>query len=164
LPVPTAEYLAGMRRLAAGVSIVTTRVGDQPAGLTATAVCSLNAEPPRLLACVHRELDAHDAISGSGFFAVNVLGVHHRHLAERFGGWLDIFGSDRFTEGRWVAGATGAPLLADAPVSFDCRLVEPIAAGSHAIFIGEVEMVRLGGDEAVLIYHDRRFAGLTYLE
>ena len=61
--VPTADYTAGMRRLAGGVTIVTTRLGEARAGLTATSVCSLTAEPPRLLACVHREADAHGLIS-----------------------------------------------------------------------------------------------------
>jgi flavin reductase (DIM6/NTAB) family NADH-FMN oxidoreductase RutF len=44
-----------MRRLAGGVTIVTARLGEIRAGLTATSVCSLTAEPPRLLrACTAR--------------------------------------------------------------------------------------------------------------
>jgi flavin reductase len=58
-----------MRRLAGGVTIVTTRLGEDLAGLTATSVCSLTAEPPRLLACVHREADAHDLTLESRVFA-----------------------------------------------------------------------------------------------
>ena len=73
MPVATADFIAGMRRLAAGVTIVTASQGELRAGLTATSVCSLTAEPPRLLACVHREADAHDMILASGRFAVNVL-------------------------------------------------------------------------------------------
>ena len=73
MPVPTDDYIAGMRRLAAGVTIVTARLGEVRAGLTATSVCSLTADPPGLLACVHREADAHALILESGRFAVNVL-------------------------------------------------------------------------------------------
>ena len=54
------DFREGMRQLAAGVTIVTTSIGDQRIGLTATAVCSLSAEPPMLLACVNREAGAHD--------------------------------------------------------------------------------------------------------
>jgi len=162
--VATEEYLAGMRRLAAGVTIVTTRLGSQPAGLTATSVCSLTVEPPRLLACVHRETDAHAGIARSGFFAVNLLGRRHRALAERFGGREEIFGAERFGAGRWLAGVTGAPLLEDALASFDCRLVDAVAAGSHAIFIGEVVGVGLAGEPAdALVYQDRGFARLDPL-
>ncbi len=165
MPVAIEEYLAGMRRSAAGVTIVTTRLGGRPAGLTATSVCSLTAEPPRLLACVQRDADAHAGIARSGFFAVNLLGQRHLALAERFGGREEVFGAERFAAGRWLSGATGAPLLADALASFDCRLVEAVAAGTHGIFIGEVESVRLAPDgvEDVLLYHDRRFGRLSPL-
>ena len=66
MPVATADFIAGMRRLAAGVTIVTANQGELRAGLTATSVCSLTAKPPRLLACVHRDADAHDMILDSG--------------------------------------------------------------------------------------------------
>jgi flavin reductase (DIM6/NTAB) family NADH-FMN oxidoreductase RutF len=153
-----------MRRLAGGVAIVTTRLGEVRAGLTATSVCSLTAEPPRLLVCVHREADAHDLIHGSRVFAVNVLGPAHRELADRFGGREDSHGPSRFALGCWRSGAGGVPILADAAASFQCHLVEAVAAGTHTIFIGEVEAV-VGQDGADgLVYHDRayrRLAGLA---
>jgi flavin reductase (DIM6/NTAB) family NADH-FMN oxidoreductase RutF len=164
LPVATAEYLAGMRRLAAGVTIVTTRHGDALAGLTATAVCSLSAEPPRLLVCINRDADAHELIARSGVFAVNLLTPAHRELADRFGGRADIFGMARFSLGRWERGATGAPLLADAAASFDCRLVETVTANSHSIFIGEVEHIAAREGASALLYHDRGYAGLVGLD
>jgi flavin reductase (DIM6/NTAB) family NADH-FMN oxidoreductase RutF len=107
-----------MRRLAGGVTIVTTRLGEVRAGLTAAAVCSLTAEPPRLLACVHREADAHDLILESRVFAVNVLAPVHRELADHFGGRDDSHGPARFALGRWRSGAGGVPILADAAASF----------------------------------------------
>jgi flavin reductase (DIM6/NTAB) family NADH-FMN oxidoreductase RutF len=150
-----------MRRLAGGVTIVTTRLGDVRAGLTATSVCSLTAEPPRLLACVHREADAHGLILESRVFAVNVLAPAHQELADHFGGRDDSHGPARFTLGRWRSGATGAPVLADAAASFECRLVEAVAAGTHTIFVGEVEAaVSRDGAEA-LVYHDRAYHRLT---
>lgn len=164
MPVATAEFVAGMRRLAAGVSIVTARWQGVRAGLTATSICSLSAEPPRLLACVHREADAHAVITGSGSFAVNLLTVAHQALADHFGGRSGAFGPERFTQGTWLDGATGAPLLADAAVSFDCRLAEALAAGTHSIFIGEIETVRLGSDLTPLVYEDRAYRRLVPLE
>src|SRR5256885_2385962 len=35
-----------------GVGVVTTRDGDEPRGLTTTALCSVSARPPLLLVCV----------------------------------------------------------------------------------------------------------------
>ena len=165
MPIPSAEYLAGMRRLAAAVTIVTTRAGDVPAGLTATSVCSLTAEPPRLLACINREVDAHKLIARSRIFAVNLLTPAHRDLADLFGGRTETTGPARFAAGRWTTGRTGTPLLADAAAAFECRLVEAIDAGTHSIFIGEVEAITLLGDDAPpLAYHDRAYATLLTLD
>ena len=157
MPVPTADYLAGMRRLAAGVTIVTARLGEARAGLTATSVCSLTAEPPRLLACVHREADAHDLALASRRFAVNVLTPAHRELSDHFGGRDDSHGPSRFALGRWVAGATGVPVLDDAAAVFECRLVEAVAASTHSILIGEVVAVRHEEGSAALAYLDRTY-------
>ncbi|MEK0085655.1 flavin reductase family protein [Benzoatithermus flavus] len=161
MPVSTAEYLAGMRRLAAGVTIVTTRHQGVPAGLTATSVCSLTAEPPRLVACINRDTDTHALIRASGIFAVNLLTQAHRDLADHFGGRTDAFGPARFALAAWTTAVTGAPLLLDAAASFDCRLVQAISAGTHSIFIGEVEAVLARDEAEELVYHDRGYAALA---
>ena len=157
MPVATADYLAGMRRLAAGVAIVTTRHGDVRAGLTATSVCSLTAEPPRLIACVHHRADAHDLILAAGAFAVNLLRPEHGKLADHFGGRDGSRGPARFGLGSWAGGATGMPVLEDAAAVFECRLIDAVAASTHSIFIGEVIAVRHDLRAAALIYLDRTY-------
>jgi flavin reductase (DIM6/NTAB) family NADH-FMN oxidoreductase RutF len=161
LPVPTADYIAGMRRLAGGVTIVSTRLGEVRAGLTATSVCSLTAQPPQLLVCVHREADAHGLILESRQFAVNLLRPEHRALSDHFGGRDESHGPDRFALGAWAAGVTGVPILADAAAVLECRLVEAVPASTHSILIGEVEAVRDDPGAAALVYHDRAYHGLT---
>lgn len=164
MPVPSAEYLAGMRRLAAGVTIVTTRHQDTLAGLTATSVCSLTAEPPRLLVCINRDADAHALIEASGIFAVSLLTRAHQELADRFGGRTGMFGPARFAHGDWATAVTGAPLLVGAAASFDCRLAQIVPVGTHSIFIGEVEAVQVREDGEELVYIDRGYAALTRQE
>lgn len=163
MPVPTADFIAGMRRLAGGVTIVTARLGDVRAGLTATSVCSLTAEPPRLLACVHRDADAHDLIIASGYFALNVLTRSQQGLADHFGGRDTSHGPSRFSEGRWVTGTTGLPVLVDAAATFECRLTETLAASTHTIFIGEVEALQTVEGASGLVYHDRTYHRLDGL-
>lgn len=157
MPVPTDAFLAGMRRLAAGVTIVTTELDDVWAGLTATSVCSLTAAPPRLLACINRDAEAHDLIARRGAFAINVLTVAHRDLADRFGGRDDVFGPERFVPEQWDVGVLGLPLLVGAAALFQCRLVRSVAVGSHSIFIGEVEAMGPEGDGEPLVYHERGY-------
>ena len=80
------SFIDGMRRLAAGVTIVTTGVSPHRFGLTATAVTSVSADPPTLLACINRDSDSFGPIIRNGRFAVNLLGPGHQELAGRFGG------------------------------------------------------------------------------
>src|SRR3569833_655882 len=55
------EFKQGMRRLAAGVSVVTTMDGAQPHGFSATSVTSVSADPaPLLLVCVNKAVSCHD--------------------------------------------------------------------------------------------------------
>jgi flavin reductase (DIM6/NTAB) family NADH-FMN oxidoreductase RutF len=157
LSVPVADYIAGMRRLASGVTIVTTSANGIRAGLTVTSVCSLTATPPRLLACIHREADAHGLILASGRFAVNLLKPEHQGLSDHFGGCDDSYGPCRFTIGGWTEGVTGAPFLPDAAAVFECRLVEQVAASTHTILIGEVVALRQDPDAAALVYLDRTY-------
>lgn len=161
MPVPTADYIAGMRRLAAGVTIVSARLGEIRAGLTATSVCSLTADPPQLLACVHRDADAHDLILGSRLFAVNLLTPAQKSLADHFGGRDESHGPARFAAGTWSVGSTGLPILTDAGAVFECRLIEAVAASTHSILIGEVLALHHEESAAALVYHDRAYHRLT---
>jgi flavin reductase (DIM6/NTAB) family NADH-FMN oxidoreductase RutF len=145
----------------AGVTIVTARLGEVRAGLTATSVCSLTAEPPRLLACLHREADAHDLILDSRVFAVNLLTPAHQALSDHFGGRDESHGPARFCVGAWTAGSTGVPTLTDAAAVFECRMVEAVAASTHSIFIGEVVALRHDRHAAALVYHDRAYHRLA---
>ena len=67
--------------------------------MTATAVCSLSAAPPMLLACVNREAGAHDPTLQSRVFCVNVLSAKHLDLAAQFASSARV--PERFTTGDW---------------------------------------------------------------
>lgn len=155
------QFKAGMRRLGAGVTIVTTFDGKARAGLTATAVCSLTAEPPQLLVCVNRQVGPNAAIARAKRFCVNVLAAGQKSLAMRFAGATGHQGEDRFAKGRWGVLATGAPILDGALASFDCELARAIPAGTHTIFIGRVIAVASRKDGKALLYADGAFAGLS---
>jgi hypothetical protein len=90
------------------VTLITTRHRDLRGGLTATAVCSVSAEPPQLLVCVNKSASAHDPIGEAGFFCVNILSPQHRKIAERFAGMDGVEGDERFRDmGEWSSLTTG---------------------------------------------------------
>jgi len=160
--VEPADFLGAMRYFAAGCTIIAASDGMERAGLTATAVCSVTAEPPRLLVCINREVRAHAVIVDSGTLSVNVLSDAQEGLAKRFAGMFKyVRGEERFLEGDWVEGRLGAPVLSGALASFDCRVVEAIPASTHTIFICEVVDVASDGDAAPLLFFNRAFASLA---
>jgi flavin reductase (DIM6/NTAB) family NADH-FMN oxidoreductase RutF len=143
-----------MRQLAAGVTLVTTAHGGHRAGLTATAVCSVSAEPPQLLACVNREAEAHSLLLASGCLAVNLLSAEQHLLADRFAGRTGVMGEARFGAGRWTTLTTGAPVLEEALASFDCHIATAQEAGTHTIFIARVVGVALSPGRRPIVYVD----------
>jgi flavin reductase (DIM6/NTAB) family NADH-FMN oxidoreductase RutF len=152
----------GMRRLTAGVTIITTLADGERRGLTATAVCSVSVAPPTLLCCVNRQGSAHDAILASGRFAINVLTAADLALAERFGG--AELGEARFSEGEWGTLETGAPILKSAFVGFDCRVVQTFDGATHSIFLGEVVAQSIGDGAEPLCYLGGSYGSFHDLE
>lgn len=150
-------FRTGMRALAGAVTLVTTRLGDERFGLTATAVCSMSASPPRILACVNVQGRSYRAIAESRCMAINVLGTRHESLAKRFASPE----ADPFGEGEWTRAATGAPLLADALVAFDCEVAEMFVTRTHAVVIGEIRHIASRDDRDALLYVDGRFASVA---
>ncbi|HWM46234.1 MAG TPA: flavin reductase family protein [Xanthobacteraceae bacterium] len=153
------EFKQGMRKLAAGVNVVTVFEEGYAQGLTATAVCSLSAEPPHLLVCVNSSASAHGAIHRAGAFGLNVLAREQEEIARRFAGMDGGERTRRFEVGRWTNLSTGTPLLEDALAAFDCLVVREISAATHTIFIGRVLGVLTSDSGTPLVFHDSRFTG-----
>jgi flavin reductase len=146
-----------MSRLGAAVHVITTAGPGGKAGATATAVCSVSDAPPTLLMCLNRRSQTNPAVVENGVFCINTLGDGHSELADLFAGRTGVTGSDRFATGDWLTLSTGSPVLGSAVIAFDCRIVEVRSVGSHNVFFGAVETVRLGPSGAALVYHDRAY-------
>jgi flavin reductase len=161
-PMVSADlFKLGMRRLPAAVTLVTCQSDSTYFGLTATAVTSLSAEPPALLACVNREASAHRAILEAKAFAVNVLPHDKLALARRFASGHPDDRANRFSTDQWLELSTGAPVLADSIVAFDCTLDQAIVYVSHSILIGQAQDIRVSDTHKHLIYLEGEFANMN---
>lgn len=149
-------FLRAMRRAATGVTLVATDGAAGRLGLTVSAVSSVSADPPMVLACIHRRSPVCAAVRANGAFSVNLLATRHRHLAESFAGHPRRGRPYDFSLAAWEAGGTGAPLLRDALATFDCVLETVLDAGSHTVFIGRVAAAREGYGSP-LLYTDRAY-------
>jgi flavin reductase (DIM6/NTAB) family NADH-FMN oxidoreductase RutF len=148
--VQAEEFKEGMRSLIAGVTIITTGVGEERRGLTATSVTSLTVEPPTLVACVNRSSSAYSVIHHCGFFAVNLLGVDQVELAKKFA--TPATAEERFAAGTWETLKTGAPILKGSVTSFDCEVHAEHVVSTHTIFIGRVVAIRVSQEVTPLAY------------
>jgi flavin reductase (DIM6/NTAB) family NADH-FMN oxidoreductase RutF len=154
------NFRLAMREFASGVAIVTCANGKERAGCTATALTSLSLSPPSLVICLERSSSTLAVLTQAGAFAVNILAAQHEALASRFAGRNGVEGEGRFEEGDWFPLMTGAPALVDALASLDCRVEEIFERHTHAIVIGAVQVVRVGGKRSGLLHWRSRFATL----
>jgi flavin reductase (DIM6/NTAB) family NADH-FMN oxidoreductase RutF len=145
---------------ATGVTVITTSPPDGgPAGMTASAVCSVSIEPVQLLVCISTHLPTHDALMRSGRFAVNVLGEGRGDLALRFATpEIDKFAGVAYDE------ADGVPVLHDAIAHFVCDSRERFPGGDHSIFIGEVSRLGMRPGARPLLYFASQFGTLATAE
>jgi flavin reductase (DIM6/NTAB) family NADH-FMN oxidoreductase RutF len=158
-PAGAAPFKQGMRSLVGAVTVVAVQGHEgTAAGLTATAVCSLSADPPSLLVCVNRSASLAPALRDGAEFSVNVLADNQTDVAQAFGGQLAVRGTGRFIYGHWVRSEHDVPLLVGARVSFECVVAKVMDWGSHHIVIGQVAEVHLGppGSRA-LVYGDGQY-------
>ncbi|MDG4890117.1 MULTISPECIES: flavin reductase family protein [unclassified Mesorhizobium] len=154
------DFREAMQRFPGPVTAITTIEDGIPAGLMATAVCSLSADPPSLIACVNKTATAHDAILRQGFFGVSVLPDALKAFADHF---ARARGADRFEGALWIMQTTGAPLLAGATVAFDCRIAKVHEGFSHSILIGVIHDILLPNENAnrCLLWHRKGFVSVA---
>lgn len=140
------KFIEGMSRSASTVSVVTTDGTAGRAGVTVSTLCSVSAEPPQLLVCVHHKSSACDTIRENGRFCVNVLRDDQAVVSDTFAGRIEAADGDKFACADWNDLATGAPALDGTLVAYDCHLARYVRCGTHIIFIGDVVDVAMAED------------------
>ena len=159
MPIPSLDFRDALRHFASGVTIVTVKAGEKVHGLTVSAFASISPEPPLVAVVIDHRHRAHPVIERPGaVFAVNILRQEQAELSERFA-WIQE--EDRFSMGEWTTAATGAPVLADAAAWLDCTLHSRSPAGTHTIYVGEVQASAVPRPEqAPLVYWNREYRQL----
>jgi flavin reductase (DIM6/NTAB) family NADH-FMN oxidoreductase RutF len=156
-PIDPREYrrLAGL--FATGVTVITTRVGEDIHGMTANAFTSLSLDPLLIIVCVDRRARMHPIIQRAGMFAVNFLHEGQEAISRNFagqpqGGIGDIL---RFSEDE------GVPVILGCLASLRCAVHEILDGGDHAIVVGRVtEMLRGDVGAHPLVYFAGRYRRL----
>ncbi|MDH2349707.1 flavin reductase [Bradyrhizobium sp. SSUT112] len=148
------DYCDAMARLGAAVSIVTTDGPAGRAGFTASAVCSVTDDSPTLLVCMNRASSAYASVTANKIVCVNVLSAQQEPLSRLFGSKAPA--RERFAAAVWSTLETGAPVLADCAVAFDCRIANVTTVGTHDVLFCRVVALQTGPTEN-LIYLGRAY-------
>lgn len=151
MPVPTEEFKQVLRRWATGVTVVTARDEARMHGMTVSAFSSVSIDPPLVLVCANQASTTHTVIEAGGVFTVNILASDQEEVSSTFASTQ--FEDTRFDHVEWEDGSTGAPLIQGALASLECEVVSAHREGSHTIYIGRVEAVRIREGEPLLYYH-----------
>ncbi len=166
VPIEPPEFKALMSRFASGVTAITVldEGGDDHA-MTASAFCSVSADPPLVLVCVSKKAVTHDKLLKRGAFAINLLDAEQESVSNRFAGWWEP-GRSKWADLALSRGPhSGAAWIEGALAQLDCSLHAAHDGGDHTIFIGRVEAGRLSEVERdalrPLLYFSGRYRQLS---
>ena len=165
MSIGSEEFRDALRHFPSGVTIVTMRDPQTgaPHGLTVSAFTSVSPKPPLVLVGIDHRASAYEILEQEGaFFAVNILAHDQTEESNRFA-WVKD--EDRFAGGSWGTAVTGAPILEDALAWLDCTLYARHKAGTHTIYVGEVQASGAPrAEELPLIYWNRGYRSLHHHE
>ena len=158
VPPDRNEFRQTVGLLPTGVTVVSAFQGSEPAGATASAVCSLSLNPMMMLVCLDLESRSLEVVREAGRFGISVLGERQRPAAELFATKAEQ--SEKWAAVRW-RDHLGVPIIEGSLARVVCVVAEIIPGGDHVIVTGEVLEVEADDDPGEpLIYHGGLFRRL----
>jgi flavin reductase (DIM6/NTAB) family NADH-FMN oxidoreductase RutF len=139
---------------ATGVTVITTREGDQVHGMTANAFMSVSLEPPLVLISVDRRTKMCGLLHEGRTYGVSVLCETQSGLSDRFAGRVnDAAPPPRFDI------VHDTPLVGGALAHFVAGVTRSYWGGDHSLFLGHVEYARYS-EGTPLLFHGGRYERL----
>ncbi|PYV87419.1 MAG: flavin reductase [Acidobacteria bacterium] len=160
----SAQFRKVMARFVTGVTIVTSRAGEEVHGMTCNAFCSISIAPLTVMVCLTRNSRTERLIGKGRVFAVNVLSESQTDLSDRFAGRHKERDENRFDGFPWTTAVTGAPIFKGSQAYVDCKLMKTFDGGSHIIHLGEVVAAHTDNLKRPLIFYQSRYMGLASLK
>ena len=153
---------AAMRAWSAGVTIVTAVHEGVKHGMTVNSFTSISLAPAMVSISLQQSSRTHELVSKSHAFGLTMLSSEQVKISDRFAG-RDSEVEDRFFDLKTDTLVTGSPLIVGGLAWLDCLVVDTFNAGMNTLFIAEVLAAHSAGDGVPLMYHDRKYWGLSEL-
>lgn len=152
---PAIAFRRTLGMFATGVTVLTTRAGDQVHGMTANAFMSVSLRPPLVLISLDRRAKMCALLHEGTRYGVSVLEAAQAGLSDRFAGR----GGDGQPEPTFEI-VHETPLVEGALAHLVARVVRSYWGGDHSLFLGHVEYARYG-DGSPLLFHGGRYEKLV---
>src|SRR4051812_23946899 len=145
------EADALFRRLDRELWLVTARAGERRGGLIATFISQASIVPglPRIILGLAKQHHTWGLVEAGGAFALHLIGEEQLDWVWRFG-LQSGREHDKLGGLETRAGASGAPILADAPGWLDCRVEARLDTGDRTVYLAEVLDARSPGSRPIL--------------
>lgn len=144
------------RRWTSGVSLVTSNADGRIHGMTVSSFASLSLDPPLVLVSLRRTTRTYQMVSECGLFDVVFLAEDHEDLSNRFAGLMPD-DHDRFRDVIYSSTPNRCPIPEGCLAYLDCEVTPTHDAGTHTVFIGEVQSGEVLRQAPPLVYHNRAY-------
>jgi flavin reductase (DIM6/NTAB) family NADH-FMN oxidoreductase RutF len=152
---PAIAFRRTLGMFATGVTVLTTRSGEQVHGMTANAFMSVSLRPPLVLVSIDRRAKLGAMLHEGTHFGVSVLEARQTGLSDRFAGRV----ADDLPEATFEI-VHETPLVEGALAHLVARVVRSYWGGDHSLFLGQVEFARYG-EGRPLLFHGGRYERLV---
>ena len=149
----------GMRHVPTVVTIVTMGDDEGVQGVTIGSFVSLSMDPPLVCFNVQKSISIHDRIVEAKGFAIHVLREKQSIVSDWFAR-SDVKAGEQFEAYDYEISETGAPLLKDCLVRFECESYRILPGGDHSILVGKVISIMEGNSGRPIVYHQRAYHGV----
>ncbi len=141
------------RSLSYGMYLISSGDEEGRAGCIVNTFAQVTSKPARASVAVNKENATADVIRRTGRYAASVLGESApMELIGRFG-FRSSADFDKFGPTVYAVDSFGLPTVTEHAVAcFTVKVIETIDAGSHWLFLGEVEDARVLRDETPMTY------------
>jgi flavin reductase (DIM6/NTAB) family NADH-FMN oxidoreductase RutF len=158
------QFRKVMARFVTGVTIVTSRAGEEVHGMTCNAFCSISIAPLSVIVSLAKNTRTERLIEKGAVFAVNVLSESQTELSDRFAGRHKDKEKDRFEGIQWTTVITGAPIFEGVQAYLDCNLMKTFDGGTHNLYLGEVLAAYADDSKRPLIYFQSHYMSIDSLK
>jgi flavin reductase (DIM6/NTAB) family NADH-FMN oxidoreductase RutF len=147
---PAIAFRRTLGMFATGVTVLTTRIGEQVHGMTANAFMSVSLSPPLVLISLDRRARMCGMLHEGSRYGVSVLAAGQSPLSDLFAGRVTDAVEPEFVVVRET------PLVEGALAHIVARVVRSYWGGDHSLFLGHVEYARYGEGQP-LLFHGGRY-------